>query len=348
MNDVVPGYANFDEILFSPAYAAECLGISTRALRSFEDEEGVEVRRKSRGTVSARVYTPADLFKIASIRRSKGLTRTLHRPLILSTFIQKGGTAKTTTSVNFAMYLGFKGLRVLVVDNDPQGDATSMFGYDPDLTEEEVIEAGLSADRFVKGSLGNVIGISSLFPAMPMSEVVKKPFGEFGPHLLPAEIGLEDMEIALSAANNADFRYAHFFNKGRKGELKQADLSCYDVILIDNVLCPIRMDKFSCRALERLAGRLSTFAEEYQRCPQVAAIPTMFVKNRPRAIAHIAKISEMFPGNVTDSKLFQSEDYGKALELGLPLLAWQSASENSAGALRLVFGELLDRLLEIR
>lgn len=365
MSDVVPGYANFDEILFSPAYAAECLEISTRALRSFEDEEGVEVRRKSRGSVSARVYTPADLFKIASIRRSKGLTRTLHRPLILSTFIQKGGTAKTTTSVNFAMYLGFKGLRVLVVDNDPQGDATSMFGYDPDLTEKEVTEAGLSADRFVKGSLGNVIGISSLFPPMTLADVVKKPFGEFGPHLLPAEIGLEDMEVALSAANNSDFRYAQFFNKGRKGELKQADLSCYDVILIDNapsgslmtrnsmvasdmVLCPIRMDKFSCRALERLAGRLSTFAEEYQRCPQVAAIPTMFVKNRPRAIAHIAKISEMFPGNVTDSKLFQSEDYGKALELGLPLLAWQSASENSAGALRQVFGELLDRLLEIR
>jgi len=365
MNAVLPGYADFDELLFTPSFAAQCLEISTKALKTFEGEEGVEVRRVARGTASVRVYTPADLFKLASIRRAKGLLRTLHRPLILSSFIQKGGTAKTTTSVNFAMYLGFKGLRVLLVDNDPQGDATSMFGYDPDLTEAEVSEAGLSPDRFVKGSLGNVIGISSLFPPMALQDVIKKPFGEFGPHLLPAEIGLEDMEVALFAANNADFRYAHFFNKGRKGEISNADLSCYDVILIDNapsgslmtrnsmvasdmLLCPIRMDKFSCRALERLAGRLNTFQEEYQRCPLVAAIPTMFVKNRPRANAHIAKIAEMFPGNVTESKLFQSEDYGKALEAGLPLLAWRYATENSAGAMRNVFGELLERLLEIR
>jgi len=86
-------YVDFDQIYYAPQFAADCLGISTKALRSFEDEPGMQVRRELRGTVQARVYTPADLFKIASIRRTKGLTRTLGRQLTISTFVQKGGTA---------------------------------------------------------------------------------------------------------------------------------------------------------------------------------------------------------------------------------------------------------------
>jgi chromosome partitioning protein len=354
-------YVDFDQIYYAPQFAADCLGISTKALRSFEDEPGMQVRRELRGTVQARVYTPADLFKIASIRRTKGLTRTLGRQLTISTFVQKGGTAKTTTSVNLAMYLGFMGFRVLLIDNDPQGDATSMLGYDPDLTPDELKELGIPVDRAVEGSLGNVLATSQLFAAKGLDEVIKKPFGEFGPHLLPAEGVLEDLEIAISASANQDFRYALFVNKGRKGELPNADLRPYDIIIFDNapsgslmtrnsmvasdmILCPIRMDKFSCRALARLGHKLEKFAEEYNRAPDVAAIPTMFIRNRPRAVAHLAQLAQMFPGKVTEGKLYFSEDYSKALESGLPVLGWKGASENSAGAMRAVFGEVLDRL----
>ncbi|EPQ6625304.1 TPA: AAA family ATPase [Pseudomonas aeruginosa] len=361
--DTLP-YADFDQIFYAPQFAADCLGITTKALRSFEDEPGMEVRRMNRGSVPARVYTPADLFKIASIRRSKGLTKTLQRPLTISTFVQKGGTAKTTTSVNLAMYLGFMGLKVLLIDNDPQGDATSMLGYDPDLTPEELVDLGIPADRAVNGSLGNIIATSSLFAPKGLADIIKKPFGEYGPHLLPAEGLLEDMEVAINASANQDFRYALFISKGRKRELPQADLSGYDVILFDNapsgslmtrnsmvasdmILCPIRMDKFSCRALARLGNKLQSFAEEYQRSPDVAAIPTMFIKNRPRAMAHLAALSQMFPGKVTEGKLYFSEDYSKALESGLPVLGWKGASENSAGAMRSVFGEILERLVQM-
>ncbi|MDX1366904.1 AAA family ATPase [Pseudomonas sp.] len=357
-------YTDYDSVMYSPQFAADCLGITTRALRLVEEEPGIEIRRVYGGSVPRRAYTPADLFQIAAIRRSKGLTKTLARPMTISTFVQKGGTAKTTNCVNFAIYLGFMGLKVLIIDNDPQGDATSMLGYDPDLTPEELAEIGIPADRAVAGSLGNLIGTTNLFQQKTLDEIIKKPFGEFGPHLIPAEGFLEDLEVGINASANQDFRYALFISKGRKGDLPGVDLSGYDVIIYDNapsgslmtrnslvasdlILSPIRMDKFSTRALARLGYKLKSFAEEYQRSPEVAAIPTMFIKNRPRAMAHLAHLEDLFPGKVTEGKLYFSEDYSKALEAGLPLLAWKGASANSAGAMRGVFGEILNRLLTL-
>ena len=362
MDYEIPPYPDFDNVFYTTQFAAECLNLTTRALRSVEEEPGIEIRRIQGGSVPRRAYTPADLFQVAAIRRAKGLTRTLSRQVTICTFVQKGGTAKTTCCVNLAIYLGFMGLRTLIIDNDPQGDATQMLGYDPDLEPHELEELGIPTDRSVAGSLGNILGTKANISAMTFDDIVKKPFGEYGPHLIPAELNLEELENGLNTSKNREFRYARFLSKARKKEIPGADLSGYDVILIDNapsgsmmtlnsqvasdmILSPIRMDRFSTRALSRLGTQLQNFVEEYQRAPEVAAIPTMFIKNRPRAAAHLARIEEMFPGKVTEGKLFLSEDYSKAMEQGLPLLTWKGASQNSAGAMRIVFAEILDRLL---
>jgi chromosome partitioning protein len=361
MTPETPIYPDYNNVLFTPQFAAQCLGLTTRTLKTLEEESDLEIRRVARGSVAARAYSMSDIFDIAALRRSKNYTKGLQRQLTISTFVQKGGTAKTTCCVNLAMYLGFQGLSVAIIDNDPQGDASSMLGYDPDLLPEELEEIGVSADRAVSGHWGNVLGLSKLCPSQPLSDVIKKPFGENGPHIIPSEESLDDLDVALNASQNQDFRYAAFIHKARSGQVPGCDLSRYDVILIDNapsgslltrnamvasdlLICPVRMDKFSFRALTRLAGKLAQFQEVYERSPDIAAIPTMFIKNRPRAIANLARLSEIFAGKVTEAKLYFSEDYSKALEESLPLLAWRGASENSAGAMREVFSELLDRI----
>ena len=72
-------------------------------------------------------------------------TLPMPEPRVIAVANQKGGTGKSTIAVNFAAALGAEGLRTLVVDVDPQGDATSMFGVDPAERERTLYDVLLGA-----------------------------------------------------------------------------------------------------------------------------------------------------------------------------------------------------------
>ena len=54
-------FVDYGNLTYSPQFAAECFGLTTRRLKDIEEENGVEIRRIPRGTSSARVYGVADL-----------------------------------------------------------------------------------------------------------------------------------------------------------------------------------------------------------------------------------------------------------------------------------------------
>src|SRR5690606_33117116 len=115
---------------------------------------------------------------------------------------------KTTVSVNQAIILGLMGLKVLLIDNDPQGDCTSALGYDPDLDRDELIELGFSPEKAVDGHIGNLLQLGNMCPQLRLEDIVKKPFGENGPHLIPADDTLDEVDTILRAAPGGDFRYS--------------------------------------------------------------------------------------------------------------------------------------------
>ncbi|MBI8115922.1 ParA family protein [Pseudomonas aeruginosa] len=357
-------FVDFENQIYPARFVAECLQIGTVWLGDIVREHNLNIRRIPRGAVETRGYTLEDIFRIASIRREIGAIKPFPRPITLSVYVQKGGTAKTTTACNLAIHFNLMGLRTLVIDNDPQADATSMLGYDPDLTSAELEEVGVPGNRAVDGHIGNLMRVGNTYTPLSLEEVIKKPFGEYGPHLIPAEVTLDEMDIVLRNANGSDFRYSIFIEQARSGKLPHCDLSNYDVIIMDNapsgtmlsrnsmvaadfLVCPIRMDKFSFRALSRLAFRLSEFAKDFQRSPEIIAIPTMYIRNRPRIQANLERLTTLFPGKVTQSPLYHNEDYSKSLEEGIPVSLWRQASDNSVGAFRTVFSEVVSRIRDV-
>ncbi|RBB97337.1 ParA family protein [Pseudomonas sp. MWU12-2115] len=362
--DDLVNFVDFNTVYYTPAFAAGCLGLTTRRLADIEAENGLDIRRIQSGTSSRRTYTAEDIFEISALRRALGHVKGIGRQIVVSTFVPKGGTGKTNTAVSLAIVGQMAGLKTLIIDNDPQGDSSSMLGYDPDLDPDDLMEMGIPADRLVDGHLGNLI--SPLlrmrpFEAKTLDQVIKKPFGEKGVHLIPADSSLEDLGFALDASNNSDMWYMKWIDDAASGKIPGCDLSGYDLIIFDNapsgsrltknsvaaselLLCPVRMDKFSFRALIRLHDWCARFAKEYSYSPVISAIPTMFKRNRTRLLNNLVRLNGLFPKGVTEEKIYFSEDYEKALDEGVPLMLWKGANKDTLKTARTVYGEILDRI----
>ncbi|MDW7659037.1 MAG: AAA family ATPase, partial [Bacillota bacterium] len=149
---------------------------------------------------------------------------------ILAVVNQKGGVGKTTTVVNLATILAARGKRVLMIDVDPQGNATSGLGFD-------------------KKNLGKTI-YDVLINDEPIRNAIYDS-GRKGLHLCPANIELAGAEVELVEIVS------------RETVLKravQSSRNIYDIVLMD---CPPSLGLLTVNALTAADGVLVPIQSEY-------------------------------------------------------------------------------------
>ena len=140
---------------------------------------------------------------------------------IISIINQKGGVGKTTTVINLAAGLSIKGKKILVIDLDPQGNATTGLG--------------LSNTENTDSTIYNVLNGNK-----KMSEVIQKTNFE-GLDLVTSNVDLSGLEVETAGDNRRAFKLkdelASIFNNSR---------ASYDYILVD---CPPSLSLLTIMAL---------------------------------------------------------------------------------------------------
>lgn len=129
----------------------------------------------------------------------------------------KGGSAKTTTSLHLAHYLGLQGFRVLAIDLDPQASLSAMFGAQPemDVGENETIYAALRHDSHRR----------------PFREVIRKTYFD-GVDLVPGNIEVMEYEHEVPRViGNRGAAGGLFFERLREVIAEVDD--DYDVVVLD-------------------------------------------------------------------------------------------------------------------
>jgi len=201
------------DIRFSISEASELVGRSKEAIRKAEREG--RLPEPELNTNNRRVgYTLNDLQKMRELFGTLPWRSKEDDPMILAVQSFKGGVGKTTGTCHLSNYLAIQGYRVLVIDTDSQGSATTTFGFNPDL-DLDAEETLYPFFRFEKEDLGYAVH-KTYWPNID---------------IIPANLHLYQAEYEIAA-------YAYSLDDGtpaitRLSEGLDTIKFNYDIILID-------------------------------------------------------------------------------------------------------------------
>src|SRR2546427_2546617 len=233
-------------------------------------------------------------------------------PRVIAFANQKGGVAKTTTTLNLAVAFAERGLRVLLIDLDPQGNLTMSQGLNPDTIQRSMFDV--------------------LVHRLPLEQVIET----------------REVDIAVSSIDLAGADMALSSQIGRERALEKALAPIkdrYDYILVDTppslglltvnafvaatgVVVPVQTEYLSLRGLVQLENTLAMVRENLNpKVEIIGIVPTMYDKRVTHSREADEILRENFGDLVYNTRIRKTVRFAEAPVKGSSVLAYEPTGE---------------------
>jgi chromosome partitioning protein len=242
---------------------------------------------------------------------------------------QKGGVGKTTTAINLAASLAANDFRILVIDSDPQGNATSGLGIPKDQNRPSLYHV--------------LLGDTPVTEAIVATELD-------GLFLVSADKNLVGSNLELIDIPNREFRMRERIAEIRE-DFRYIIIDCPPaldlltlnaLIAADSVLVPIQCEFFALEGVSELMDTIERIRDSFQHPLKVEGILLTMFDDRTNLTRQVAAdLKDFFGDQVFKTVIPRSIKLAEAPSFGKPILTYDPRSKGAESYIKLA-KEILD------